>query len=62
MIADEYEKLIANIDAALSISREFFLNAQGDTERARWRAMLDKQLDERLRLMRARDAARKVAA
>lgn len=62
MMFEEYVKLIANLDAALAISREYFMSAKCDEERTRWRGMINKQLDERLRLMRARDAARKIAA
>lgn len=53
----EYIDLIAQIDRVLSMIREFWLAANHPGEIAKWRDRLDQSLDERLRLMRLRDAS-----
>lgn len=59
---NEYIKLIAELDRTLSALRDFWMNAKTPEESAKWRTRINGSLDERLRLMKARDAAKLVAA
>lgn len=52
----EYIRLIAEVDSVLSTIRGLWIDATTLAERERWRTRLDQLLDERLRLMRCRDA------
>ncbi len=52
----EYIKLIGDLDRVLSTIRDFWMNAKTSEEKAKWRIRLDESLDDRLRLMRCRDA------
>ena len=58
----EYVKLIAELDKALSLVRTLWLESSSPEVQAKWRTRLDGLLDERLRLMRARDATQTLAA
>lgn len=50
-----YEKLIEYQDNSLMIARELWMNSTGE-EREKFRAIIDKQLDMRIELMKKRDA------
>lgn len=52
----EYLKLIAELDKVLSLTREMKLAARDGTEERKATKRLDQLLDERLRLMKLRDA------
>jgi len=52
---EEYEKLIANFDRTLGILREQWMEAKGK-DVAKYAERLNAALDERLRLMKLRDA------
>ncbi len=52
----EYLKLIVELDRVLSMLRCLWLEAASEADRSKWRVRLDQSLDERLRLMRCRDA------
>lgn len=56
-LLDHYNTLIAELDKTLSMVRGFWMEARCDTERTQSMKRIDDLLDERLRLMRARDAA-----
>ncbi len=56
----EYVKLIDDMDSVLSMVRQLWMEARDDESKRKHRKRLDELLDERLRLMKARDAARKV--
>lgn len=58
----EYIKLIAELDKTLSMVRTLWMEAKPADEKAKWRVRLDELLDERSRLMKARDAAQVVVA
>ena len=58
---NEYLKLIAELDKTLSMVRSLWLDANA-AEKTKWRVRLDELLDERLRLMKCRDALATVAA
>ena len=53
----EYIQLITERDAILSTLRAFWVAARTPAERAPHMARINASLDERLRLMRLRDAA-----
>lgn len=59
---NEYLKLIAELDKTLSMVRSLWLDANDAAEKTKWRVRLDELLDERLRLMKCRDALATVAA
>jgi hypothetical protein len=59
---NEYIKLIADLDKTLSMVRSLWLDAKATDEKNKWRVRLDEMLEERYRLMEARDAAQTVAA
>jgi hypothetical protein len=59
---NEYIKLIAQLDKTLSMVRSLWMDAKASDEKNKWRVRLDELLDERSRLMKARDAAQTVAA
>ena len=52
----EYIRLIAEVDSVPSTILGLWLDATTLAERERWRTRLDQLLDERLRLIRCRDA------
>lgn len=54
---NEYVKLIGELDKTLSMSRDLWTKARDNDEKRKWRIRLDELLDERTRLMKARDAA-----
>lgn len=58
----EYIKLISELDGVLSGLRDLWMNAATDSDKTKWRVRIDEMLDERLRLMRCRDAAKSQAA
>jgi hypothetical protein len=58
----EYVKLIAELDQVLELVSALFGAAKEHGEKAKWRHRIDGLLDERLRLMAARDAAAQFAA
>ncbi len=49
--------LIMEIDRVMATLRSLWMNARSSTEKEKWRSRIDQALDERLRLMRIRDAA-----
>lgn len=53
---NEYVKLIKELDKTLSIIRALLLESKTPDEKAQWRGRIDELLDERLRLMKSRDA------
>ena len=59
---NEYIKLIAELDKTLSMVRSLWMDAKTPDEKNKWRVRLDELLDERSRLMKARDAAQAIAA
>ncbi len=59
-MTQEYEKLIIEIDSILSMVRTLWIESRDDFEKRRNAKRLDELLDERLRLMKARDAAVKI--
>lgn len=59
---NEYLKLIAELDKTLSMVRSIWLDAKDAAEKTKWRVRIDELLDERLRLMKCRDALATVAA
>lgn len=52
----EYEKLIDEHDKTLSSLRKLWMNAESDSEKDRFMQGINRGLDDRLRLMRCRDA------
>jgi hypothetical protein len=58
----EYIKLIGELDRVLSQIRTLWMDGKTPEEKNKWRVRLDELLDERLRLMACRDAAKAVAA
>lgn len=57
-MTNEYSKLIAELDKTLSTVRAFWMEARDEREKGKWRVRLDELLDERNRLMKARDTSR----
>lgn len=57
----EYVKLIKELDKVLDLTRTLWMQARDPKEKAGYLAKLNGQLDERWRLMAARDAAAKVS-
>lgn len=53
---DSYIKLISEVDSALSLVRAYWIDAKDAPEKNKWRVRIDELLDERIRLMRSRDA------
>jgi hypothetical protein len=53
---EEYIRLIAELDRQISQLRGFWLSSSTPEEKTKWLNLLDESLDERLRLMRCRDA------
>ena len=53
---NEYVKLIKELDKTLSMVRALWLESKTPDEKAKWRGRIDDLLDERLRLMKSRDA------
>lgn len=53
---NEYVKLIKELDKTLSMVRALWLESKTPDEKAKWRVRIDELLDERLRLMKSRDA------
>jgi hypothetical protein len=56
MIENPYTRLIAEFDRVLSMLRTLWLEAETPAVREKWRSRLDQSLDERLLLMRRREA------
>jgi hypothetical protein len=54
---DEYIRLIAELDQVICHVRLFWLASKLPEDVAKWRSRIDELLDERLRIMRCRDAA-----
>lgn len=52
----EYIKLIAELDKLLSTLRKFWLEAKTPEDISKWYVRINESLDERLRLMKRRDA------
>jgi hypothetical protein len=52
----EYVNLIKQLDGVLSTLHEFYMNSKTKEDKAKWRIRIDESLDERLRLMKCRDA------
>lgn len=57
MLADEYRRLIGELDQVLAAAHGFVRTAKSPADEAAWWVRIDRLLDERLRLMGARDAA-----
>ncbi len=55
--SDHYSTLLGELDKTLSMVRGFWIEARDDNERTKSMKRLNELLDERLRLMKARDAA-----
>jgi hypothetical protein len=53
---EEYIRLILEQDKVISAMRMLWGEARDAAEKAKWRVQIDHALDERMRLMRARDA------
>lgn len=53
---NEYVKLIKELDKTLSMVRALWMESKTPDERGKWRGRIDELLDERLRLMKSRDA------
>lgn len=58
----EYIKLITELDRVISSIRTLWMEAKTSEEKTKWRVRLDELLDERLRMMKARDAAKTIFA
>ncbi len=56
----QYDSLISELDKTLSMVRTFWMEARDDGEKRKNTNRLNELLDERLRLMSARDAASKL--
>lgn len=56
----QYLKLLSDLDKILGQIRLMWIEARNPSDRENWRVRLDQLLDQRLELMRARDAAAKV--
>lgn len=56
----EYIKLIGELDRVLSTIRTLWIEAKAPTDLTKWRVRLDELLDERIRLMNCRDAAKAI--
>lgn len=56
----EYMNLIAMLDKRLELGRALWLEAKTPSEKAKRRIQMDGLLDERLKLMSARDAAKQI--
>jgi hypothetical protein len=56
-LTDHYTTLLAELDKTLSLVRSFWIESRDEFEKRKNQKRLDELLDERLRLMRARDAA-----
>lgn len=54
----EYETLIAAHDRTLSMLRQCWQEAKGPEERSNWLGKINQALDDRIRFMKARDAAK----
>lgn len=52
-----YVELIAELDKTIALVRGFWIESTGDNERKKNLERLNQLLDERLRLMRGRDAS-----
>ncbi len=55
-----YLTLIADFDKTIGMVRTMWMEAKDDAERAKMKTRLNELLDERLNLMRGRDAAAQV--
>jgi len=53
---EEYTKLITEHDKTLSSLRTLWMSAESDSEKDRFMQFINRGLDDRLRLMRGRDA------
>ena len=53
---NEYVKLIKELDKTLSMVRALWMESKTPDERGKWRGRIDDLLDERMRLMKSRDA------
>lgn len=53
---NEYIKLIAELDKTIAMIRTYWMDARDNSEKKKWRIRLDELLDERFRLMQARDS------
>ena len=60
MMEQEYTNLITELDHVLSSIRTMWMEAKTLEEKAKWHVRLDELLDERMRLMKARDASSKL--
>ena len=60
MMEQEYTNLITELDHVLSSIRTVWMEAKTPEEKAKWHVRLDELLDERMRLMKARDASSKL--
>jgi len=54
----EYVRLIAELDKVIAGKRTLLLNATTPDDRVKWKNGIDDSLDERIRLMKRRDAAK----
>ena len=53
---NQYVKLIEELDKTLSMTRTFWMDARSNDDKKKWYKRLDELLEERLRLMKLRDA------
>ena len=56
-MANEYINLIAGLDKVISEFRTLWMESKISDDTLKWKVKLDDLLDERMRLMKARDAA-----
>lgn len=59
-LASSYIHLIAEVDKTLDMVRAFWIESRDDGEKRKNQKRIDELLDERMRLMRARDAAKQI--
>ncbi len=59
-LSSHYVYLIAELDKQLSMVRGYWIESRDEYETRRNLKRIDELLDERLRLMRARDAAKQI--
>ncbi len=60
-MTQQYVNLISELDKTIEMVRSFWIESRDDVEKNKNMKRLDELLDERLRLMKARDAAQTVS-
>ena len=61
-LRSEYVRLIEETDKVLSAKRGLWLTATTPEDRLKWKVGLNETLDERVRLMKCRDALEEIPA